>query len=241
MVRATPLLALVAVACARPTERVVAPSVPTPSAEPIEEPPAPADPAQDLARIESELLGRDLQLRFDVESSGAVQARLVGEVRTKGVWLSLLATGTFAGKPVELALSADGERVKGGNGTAKLDVAQPPELEDAIIVGLTRMGILHNLAVLTSARPPDHAEGGVREWVRVTDVVAEARVTPEGLTPDAQKRAPDAMSFKIVVAGSEAGEATLWWDRETALPVERHLVVRFPTGVMHVRVTYRAL
>jgi hypothetical protein len=47
------------------------------------------------------------------------------------------------------------------------------------------------------------------------------------------------MSFEMVVAGTPSGEATLWWDRATKLPVERHVLVRFAEGEMHVRETYQ--
>jgi hypothetical protein len=76
--------------------------------------------------------------------------------------------------------------------------------------------------------------------VQVTDVVDEARVAPDALGEEARRQAPDAMSFRILVAGNEAGEATLWWNRKTGLPVERHQIVRFPEGEMHVRETYTA-
>jgi hypothetical protein len=215
----------------------------------ITEPPAPiATPGpkqspesieRTLEDIEAALIERDFQLRFDVEATGQVQARLVGEVRTKGDWLAISARGSFAGQNVELALEGDGERLFGSSGAARLEVAQPAELEDAVVIGLTRMGILHNLAVLVSARPPDHADGGVREWAQVKDVVAEARVTPDALSEEAKALAPAVISFGIVVAGRDTGEATLWWDRQTGLPVERHQIVRFPAGEMHVRETYQ--
>jgi hypothetical protein len=200
---------------------------------------SPASLEHALEDIEAALIDRDIQLRFAVEATGAVQARLVGEVRTKGDWLAIAARGSFAGQNVELALEGDGERLFGTSGAARLDIAQPAELEDAVVVGLTRMGILHNLAVLVSARPPDHADGGVREWAQVKDVVAEARVTPEALSEEAKALAPAVMSFGIVVAGRDTGEATLWWDPQTSLPVERHQIVRFPAGEMHVRETYQ--
>jgi hypothetical protein len=206
--------------------------------EPAPEPEVAPMSASELERIETALLERDVQLRFDIAASGAVQARLAGELRMKGEWVSLRASGTFGGNPMEVSLTADGERLTGTSGAAKLDLPQPPELADAIVVGMTRMGILHNVAMLISARPPDHADGGVREWVVAQDVVAEARVTPDGLSPEARDRSPEVMSFDIVVAGTDAGEATLWWDPATSLPIERHVVVRFPDGEMHVRETY---
>ncbi len=237
--RVRALLAFVAVlACHRaPTPTQPPAPEPEPSAQEPADASPPADASIDLAAMEKALLERALNLRFDIAASGAVQARLVGELRLDGERLALRASGTFAGNQVEVSLDADGERLTGTNGTAKLDFPQPPELADAIVVGLVRMGILHNLAMLIAGRPLDHAEGDVREWVVARDVVAEARVT-QGLSDEARRQASDAMSFAITVSGNEAGEATLWWDRATSLPVERHQVVRFAEGEMHVRETY---
>lgn len=81
------------------------------------------------------------------------------------------------------------------------------------------MGILNNLARLTGAREPDHADGGVREWVVVDSLPG---------------RGDGALTFDIVVAGQPAGSAALAVD-EAGRPTVRHQTVRFPGGEMQCR------
>jgi len=50
------------------------------------------------------------------------------------------------------------------------DEPVPPEVREALVIGLTRMGILHNLARLVAGVPPDRASGGVRDWVEGREI-----------------------------------------------------------------------
>ena len=76
----------------------------------------------------------------------------------------------------------------------------------------------------------------MKDWVQAESVVRGAKIGPEQPTEEAPDQ--EAMSFGLVVAGAEAGNATLWWDTTTKLPLERHQVVDFPEGQMVVRETY---
>lgn len=106
----------------------------------------------------------------------------------------------------------------------------------AIAIGLVRMGILHNVAVLNGARPPDHADGGVRDWVERREATYTRAVTELEATRDDLPSPP--VSMQIVVDGQPAGEATVWIDPSLGLPIERHQVVVFPEGEMRVRESY---
>jgi hypothetical protein len=86
------------------------------------------------------------------------------------------------------------------------------------------MGVLHNLARLTEAAPPDHSEGGVREGVTVGGFAADS----EGI------------SFDLMVDGEPVGSATLQLD-ENGLPSVRRQSVTFPDGEMVVTETYRSV
>lgn len=213
-------------------------TTPEPAAGPIDGVPesAPLDLGPELSSVEQTLLDLDFVVRFDVESSGALHSRFVGELRAVDDEVILSANGKFGDKVFDLHLHGDGKTLEGTNGTTKLDLPQPPALKEALVIGLVRMGILHNLAVLISARPPDHADGGVQDWVQTESVVLGAKVGPEQPTEEAPDQ--EAMSFGLVVAGADAGNATLWWNPTTKLPLERHQVVDFPEGQMVVRETY---
>lgn len=208
---------------------------PAPEGEPKT---VPLDISAELGAIERNLLDLDFAMRFDIASEGAVASRFVGELRVVEETITLRASGTFDGKPVELSLSSDGERLRGGNGAAEISIPQPPELERAVVIGLARMGLLHNLAMLVGGRPPDHADGGVDAWLTATEVVPGVKVGPDEPSPEAQRQGAQAMSWRIQVEGAHSGDATLWWDPGARLPLERHVVVPFASGEMRVRERY---
>lgn len=234
-------LALLLAGCGKPaaTEptRTPAPIVTTPAAtaEPAQ---TKTDPGAQLTALEQQLADGDFHFVFTVTSSGVVESGLNGEVWAKGERLQLSATGSFAGTPVEVRLFADGERMQATvGGKTTLDLPQPAELKRAIVVGLTRMGVLHNIAVMLGGRPPDHADGGVDEWVTVDAVTAAPKVTPDELSEASEGGA--VVSFDLTVAGQPAGEVSLWVDPGAQRPLERHQAVTFPEGVMTVREVYR--
>lgn len=189
---------------------------------------AQAAPGDVFRVVEDEWLARaEVSLPFHVTAEGAFAADLEGRLVLRGSdGVTLEATGHFGGQPVELRLEATEGRMTGGNGSRTFDVETPAALREALVVGVTRMGILHNLARLVASTPPDHADGGVREWVAVDSFDwAEGDEAAEGVT------------FAITVAGQPSGDATLWLDSDGA-PVLRRQIVRFPGGEMRVTERY---
>jgi len=183
--------------------------------------------------LESRLLEvESLQIQFVVVSEGAVESQLRGAVALLGGGaLSLSADGQFAGQPQALRLSADGQQLVVGEAPGAAPVAQPPGLVESVIVGFTRMGILHNLARLTGGATPDHMEAGVREWVTVDSLSWGAPETVEG-------RSARPLDFVIRVEGEAIGSARLFIDDESDLPLNRQQTVRFPDGDLIVTESY---
>lgn len=185
--------------------------------------------AETLAALEERLLADDeLVFGFDITADGAVEARLAGTFDAAWPGVELEASGAFAGAPATLALEANGGRLR-LESTDETTVTRPPRLREALVLGLTRMGLLHNLAVLTGGGPPDHADGGVREWVEPVDVTFAA---PDDDTTRV-------LVFTIRVAGKDTATAHLVLDGATGLPRRREQTVEFPQGEMHVVETYR--
>ncbi len=185
------------------------------STPPAEEPATGSSPADELAAFEAELLeAESLTLPFAVEAEGALEVALEGELRIEGAMIRLTASGTFGGEAVDLQLHADESFLFIGES----EQPRPPHLKEALVLGLTRMGILHNLAVLTNGQAPDHSDVGVEPWLRVR--VREA--------------AP--YSFAILVDGERVAEAQL--TVTGGRPVSRTQTVAFPEGEMRVRETY---
>jgi hypothetical protein len=182
-----------------------------------------------LVWLEEGLLEAGMSLAFDVIAEGAFEAQIVGGVQsTRHGTVALEAEGTFGPEPVTLSLSVQNGRMTGGNAHGRFDEPVPPELHEALAIGLSRMGILHNLARLVGGVPPDRASGGVRDWVEARQV---AWVTEKVETGER------GITFEIWVDGEPAGEATLWLNGDGQL-AGRTQIVRFPGGEMVVRERY---
>lgn len=185
------------------------------STPPADEPSADSSLGDELAAFERGLLeAESLALPFTVRAEGALEVALEGELRIEGAMIRLTASGTFGGEAVDLQLHADETFLFVGD----TEQARPPHLKEALVLGLTRMGILHNLAVLTNGQPPDHSDVGVEPWLRVR--VRDA--------------AP--FAFAILVDGEQVAEARL--TVADGRPVSREQTVAFPEGEMRVRETY---
>jgi len=156
--------------------------------------------------MERRLLARPVQLEVHSHAEGAVQADATTEVFI-GPAVRLRARGTWLGQPF----------------AKDLDQPATPALRDAVLIGLTRMDLLHNVVNLAQGNPPDHAQGGVRESLQAVKF----------------RRAKGGVSYVLDVDGRETGETTLFIDRKTRLPQSRHLTLHFPGGDMRVSESYR--
>jgi hypothetical protein len=89
---------------------------------------------------------------------------------------------------------------------------------NAVVIGLTRMGLMHNLAALTTVSPPEHGEGGIQDWVTVDNFETGEVGEYSGV------------AFDIFVAEERTSGAVL--AIVDGLPVERRQIVEFPGGEM---------
>lgn len=183
----------------------------------------PVNPAAAFSSVESDLLtARTIEMDYQVQSEGAFEADIEGRLSMTGAGVvSLTGVGHFGNRAVALTLDADGSRMTFGNGESVSEADVPPALNEAMIIGLMRMGILHNLARLTAGAPPDHGEGGAPEWV-----------VASGFSTDST-----AITFDIAVDGQPSGAASLIID-ERGRPVIRRQIVAFPEGQMRVTERY---
>ena len=147
-----------------------------------------------------------LQLEVDSHAEGAVKADATSDVSV-GPMTRVHARGSFMGAPFE----------------KDFDQQTTPELRDALVLGLSRMGLLHNVVNLSQGNGIDHAAGGAREW----------------LEPVKFRRVKGGVAYVLRVDGKETGEATLLIDAKTQRPKKRNLTVHFPNGDMRVTETYR--
>ena len=188
----------------------------------------PANPASRFDELESRLLAADtVRFAYSVRADGAVEAELAGNVSIVEGRIELSGAGHFAGQPVEVFVRGDEGHYEFGNRTTHERLPTPGKLREALLIGFTRMGILHNLARLSGAAPPDHADGGVRQWVTADSI---------GIDPADSA----SISFRLRVAGQTSGYASLEID-EAGLPVIRRQTVLFPSGEMRVEERYSAV
>lgn len=188
--------------------------------------PYPGSAEEAFYAMENRLIAADPGiLDYRVTSSGAFTADIGGEVRLDAEEARLTGAGSFGGQPVDLRWERSGDRLAGGNGPATFEIEEIADLEAAVVLGITRMGILHNLARLTSGAPPDHANGAVREWIQPVDV-AWTLEDPDGAGPIRY-----GFTFGLMVDGVRSAEVELWLDGR-GLPVRRDQTVQFPGGEM---------
>ncbi len=200
-----------------------------PLGEPVEPIPDPPEGAPELLAALEELLLREIGviLPFEVEAEGALEVALQGSL-----WLApggrarLNATGTFGGEAVSSLLVSDGRRMIWENNGDRHEGATPPHLREGLVLGLSRMGVLHNLARLVAGSPPDATDGSADGWVRIAG--------PAHAGSDPSEPTGVAVHFGIVVGGVASGEATLWMDPQTRVPLLRRQEVSFPDGSMQV-------
>ena len=192
-----------------------------------------ADPEAAFQRLEEDMLAAPaLRISYSITAQGAYDASLSGVLlMAAGNRIRLEASGSFAGEPVDAVLVSNGTGLSMIVGGEETLLETPGQLNEAVVVGLTRMGLLHNLARLTEGAPPDHGAGAAAKWVKASGFsVADA---PEDPPVDGVP-----VEFGIVLSQEPVGEVTMWLDPRTGLPMLRTQTVHFPEGDMLVTEAY---
>lgn len=173
-----------------------------------------------FAELEQQILDSEgFSLEFEINSEGAVNSSLHGRLALcRGNKIMIQSSGELFGEQVNNTLQSDGQVMNLNRKQQDL----PPNLNEAVIIGLLRMGLLHNLARLSGNLVPDHASGGVADWVRVP-VVGENH---------------EKLFFDIMVGGNRAGRAELVLT-DNGLPLARVQTVYFGSEEMKVTERYK--
>jgi hypothetical protein len=151
-------------------------------------------------------------LKAHVVSSGAVKSDLSVDVgvANSGI-VAIRMHGTLEGKPDNVTLRTDGvvtmvtkdgedKRLQPGHG-----------MREAVQLGFMRVGLWHNLLLLSSGMQPEHHEGGIKSWANVANV-HYASAPRTGLT---------GLTFDVLIEHEKVGVATLWIDDKSQMPVKR--------------------
>lgn len=185
-------------------------------------------PEQALTSAEERLMESSAtRVDFIVTATGAVDGNLTGSLLLgdsgQARWT---IEGTLRGEEVDLLLVSDGTRMRLGNGVDTVEAATPPRLKEALILGLTRMGVTHNVLRLAELLPPDHADGRVDSWVQAADVRREERGN---------------LAFNVEADGAPGEAVVLYMAPGTELPGERQQTHQFPDGEASVTEIYSAV
>ncbi len=191
---------------------------------PTGEPEVPA--GRRFQQLERRLLQAEtIHIEGGAGSTGTVESAFEGKaILAKGNRARIQFTGQFASNNVLVALVSDGTKMWVGNGTDSFEEEAPAALNEGIVVGLTRMGILHNLAVLSGASAPEGTDGDVHTWLTVTNFAWDDEETIDGVITET-------MTFDVNVNGKPSAKAKLWLNKETGFPVQRQQVVQSPDGL----------
>ena len=188
-----------------------------------------------LARLERQLrAASSITIETRVQSAGVHPSQLGGPITFSGSTTTWQIDGTFGGSTVALTLVGSGEATSGGDsrsGRTFRAPISPAALRDRAVTGLVRMGVLHNLARLVEGEAPDERVSAESGWASIVDAQRGEVVTGEGT-------ATIPIRFGISIDGTRTGEATLWLDARTYLPVRREQTVQFPEGGMTVTEVY---
>lgn len=201
--------------------------------------PTGASAAQRLLLAESVLAeGKNLTGTFEIDSKGENAAHLTGTLQLlEGNALHLVAEGNFKSDPVQLELdSRDSAGVvrtttKGPSVSSHRD---PPasKIREAVALGLARMGLLHNLALLSLDQPVEKAHGGFPDF-------AKPILPNDGASETINGEVCRRVEFGLEVEGKNMGEASVCIAEATGLLLQRNQTVHFPTGDMTVTETFK--
>ncbi|HET7433368.1 MAG TPA: hypothetical protein VFN10_01510 [Thermoanaerobaculia bacterium] len=151
-------------------------------------------------------------MRYHIESTGPIPTVVNGELHLDGESVQLYGSAKVKGEDAYTRMPAEGETL-------------PPNTRRALLIGMTRMGLLHNLVRgLMMKQGIDPKPGGADEWVRVTNVVYDLNA--------------HRFTFDIMVEGQQAGEGELTIARD-GKPSHRHQIVHFPEGDLTVDENYQ--
>ena len=155
-------------------------------------------------------------LKAHVVSTGAVTSDLNADVgvANSGI-VAIRMRGTLEGKPDNVVLRTDGVVTMVTKDGADTRLQPGHGMREAVQLGFARVGLWHNLMLLSRGLQPEHHEGGIKQWADVSNV-RFASSTRQGLT---------GLTFDVLIEGKNVGTATLWIDDASKMPVKREQTI----------------
>jgi hypothetical protein len=202
-------------------------------------------PQKVLAAMEANLIKmKNRKVKFRTEATGLLRGTFEGEiVFKKDNVLEYRTAGIFGTKDNKLFLSSDGAKLRGGSESKPFEMDCPSGLRSGILIGMSRMGLMHNIARLVGNQPPERTDGTVYQWLEVVDPSFAKDHAPGTPQAAAELKQHDkklmVVFYKLTVDGHKnSGDVELWIDTKTNLPTYRSITVHFPQGNMFVTEKY---
>jgi hypothetical protein len=167
---------------------------------------------QVFKRVESRLMAaKRIDVAFEASATGPVQSKATGNLKIDGSDVAIEGSGAMKGVNTTVRFTTN-------------DTNRPADIRHAVVIGWTRMGLLHNLVRLLGDQNIEHDSGGIEDWVAISDI-----------SWNAQERK---LIFDIDVEGQQIAVAHLWLTPD-GLPLRRTQTVHFPGGDMVVEEHYQ--
>jgi hypothetical protein len=195
--------------------------------------PLPLDPAAALEATERNLTSAHSVRSYSrLTAEGLMQAELRCEHQLDREGRALVrVVGTFGGQPIDALFTSDGKVMRLTGAGESRDGETPEDLWGGMLIGMTRMGLMHNVALIASGGVPEGTDGNVRNWLRVLDVAGGDDIELNGVRTRA-------LTFGLEVDGKLSASVVLWVGIDSGLPLERWQRVFFPAGEMRVTEVY---
>ncbi len=201
--------------------------------------PSTATAAQRFELTERALLeGRNLTGTFEIDSRGENAAHLTGTIELiDGNALHLVAEGNFKSDPVQLEVDSrdpTGILRTSTKGPSVSSHRDPPagKLREAVALGLARMGLLHNLALVSMDQNLERTGGGFADFAKTLEMKEGAA---ESINGEVCRR----VEYVLQVDGQNRGQASVCIADANGLPLQRNQTVHSATGDMTVVETFK--
>lgn len=200
--------------------------------------PLPDDPARALAAVESTLLAaQSVRCFTEIVAEGALAADLRCEHQLAPDGRARVRVkGAIGGRAVDVVFASDGQRMglSGAGAGQAGEVEAAEDLFAGMVLGLARMGWMHNVSRFAGGGLPEGVDGGVRGWVEARNVRFGDEFALNGVPARP-------LMFDVEVDGAIRAQAVLWVALGNGLPLMRLQRVQLSDGEMRVSEFYEKL
>jgi len=179
-----------------------------------------------LERVEARLLAaKNIEFFVYVDIKEPYARSLNGPLKLEGDRMEGDFRGSIGPDQARLLVTADGKELKLSLNADQRSGTQPAALRESMLVSLIRIGFANTLINLSQLKPPEHSEGGVKDWITVENVQVREAPVSQGY-----HSGEIALQFAISINGKPGGHTRLWISTQTGLPLRREQFFDYETA-----------